>query len=154
MFTRGLSQFITKTDYADLPGEAIKTAKLAILDHIGVAMAGSQDPSGRIISDLVKENHSVSDATVIGWRYKASCSLAALANGSAAHVLDYDDCLDFSDAGLAHPTTGIMPAALAVGEKFHISGRDLITAYLLGIEAYAKIGLISKESWVGKRGWE
>jgi 2-methylcitrate dehydratase PrpD len=154
MFTKGLSQFITKTNYEDLPGEAVTAAKFGILDHIGVAMAGSQDPSGRIISDLVRENQSVPEATVIGWRYRASCSLAALANGSAAHVLDYDDCLDFPDAGLAHPTGGIMPAALAVGEKAHISGRDLITAYLLGIEAYAKIGLISKESWVGKRGWE
>jgi hypothetical protein len=55
-------------------------------------MAGSQDPSGRIINDLARENQSIPEATVIGWRYKASCSLAALVNGSAAHVLDYDDC--------------------------------------------------------------
>ncbi|MGD0780082.1 MAG: MmgE/PrpD family protein [Dehalococcoidales bacterium] len=154
MFTRGLSQFITRNNYEDLPGEVVTAAKFAILDFIGVVMAGSQDPSGRIISELVKENMSAPEATVIGWRYKASCSLAALANGSAGHALDYDDCLDFSDVGLAHPTTGIFPAALAVGEKLHISGRDLITAYCLGIEAYAKTGLLTKESYVGKRGWE
>jgi 2-methylcitrate dehydratase PrpD len=154
MFTKGLARFITQTGYEDLPGEVVTVAKYAILDHIGVAMAGSQDPSGRIISDLVKENRSAPEATVIGWRYKASCSLAALANGSASHVLDYDDCLVFPNAGLGHPTTGIMPAILAVGEKLHISGRELITAYCLGIEAYAKIGLLSREDWVGKRGWE
>jgi 2-methylcitrate dehydratase PrpD len=154
MFTKALTQFITRTNYQDLPPEAVTAAKLGILDHIGVAMAGSQDPSGRIISELVRENRSVPEATVIGWRYKASCSLAALANGSASHVLDYDDCLDFPNAGLAHPTAGIMPAILAVGERLHISGRDLITAYCLGIEAYAKIGLLTREEWVGKRGWE
>jgi 2-methylcitrate dehydratase PrpD len=154
MFTRGLSQFITKTNYEDLPGEVVTAAKFAILDFIGVAIAGSQDPSGRIISELAKENMSAPEATVIGWRYKASCSLAALANGSAGHVLDYDDCLDFPDVGLAHPTTGIFPAALAVSEKLHISGKDLITAYCLGIEAYAKTGLLIKESYVGERGWE
>jgi 2-methylcitrate dehydratase PrpD len=154
MFTKGLSRFIAGTNYADLPAEAVTAAKLGILDHIGVTMAGSQDPSGRIISDLVRENRSAPEATVVGWRYKASCSLAALANGSASHVLDYDDCLDFPDSGLAHPTAATMAAALAVGEKEHISGRDLITAYLLGIETYGKIGLICKESWVGKKGWE
>ena len=154
MFTRGLSQFIISTNYEDLPGEVVTAAKFAILDFIGVAMAGSQDPSGRIISELVRENMSAPEAIIIGWRYKATCSLAALANGSAGHVLDYDDCLDFPDVGLAHPTTGIFPAALAVGEKLHISGKDLITAYCLGIEAYAKTGLLTKESYVGKRGWE
>jgi 2-methylcitrate dehydratase PrpD len=154
MFTRRLSQFIIKKNYEDLPGEVVTTAKFAIMDFLGVAMAGSQDPSGRIISELVKENMSAPEATVIGWRYKASCSLAALANGSAGHVLDYDDCLDFPDVGLAHPTTGIFPATLAVGEKLHISGKDLITAYCLGIESYAKIGLLTKESYVGRRGWE
>ena len=154
MFTKTLSQFITKTNYEDLPEEVVTAAKFAILDFIGVAMAGSQDPSGRIISELVRENMSAPEAIIIGWRYKAACSLAALANGSAGHVLDYDDCLDFPDVGLAHPTTGIFPAVLAVGEKLHISGKDLITAYCLGIEAYAKTGLLTKESYVGKRGWE
>jgi len=154
MFTRGLPQFITRNNYEDLPGKVVTAAKFAILDFIGVAMAGSQDPSGRIISELVKEDMSAPEATIIGWRYKASCSLAALANGSAGHALDYDDCLDFPDVGLAHPTTGIFPAALAVGEKLHISGRNLITAYCLGIEAYAKTGLLTKENYVGKRGWE
>jgi 2-methylcitrate dehydratase PrpD len=154
MFTRGLSQFITSTNYEDLPKEVVTAAKFAILDFIGVAMAGSQDPSGRMVSELVRANMSAPEATVIGWRYKASCSLAALANGSAGHVLDYDDCLDFPDVGLAHPTTGTFPAALAVGEKLHISGRDLITAYCLGVEAYAKTGLLTKESYMGKRGWE
>ncbi len=154
MYTEKLSQFITGTDYKDLPAELVTAAKFAILDFIGVAMAGSQDPSGRIISELVRESDSAPEATVIGQRYNASCSLAALANGSAGHVLDYDDCLDFPDAGLAHPTTGTLPAALAVGEKLHIPGRDLITAYCLGVEAYGQIGLLTRESFVGSRGWE
>jgi 2-methylcitrate dehydratase PrpD len=154
MFTRGLSQFIVGTGYDDLPAEVVTAAKIAILDFIGVTMAGSQDPSGRIIGELVRENRSAPEATVIGQRYQASRSLAALANGSTGHVLDYDDCLDFPDVGLAHPTTGIFPAVLAVGETLHLQGRDLITAYCLGIEAYAKTGLLTRECWAANRGWE
>lgn len=47
MFTKGLSQFITITDYRDLPVEVVTAAKFVILDFIGVAIAGSQDhPAG------------------------------------------------------------------------------------------------------------
>jgi 2-methylcitrate dehydratase PrpD len=154
MFTEGLCQFINRTNYEDLPKEVISAAKTAILDYIAVTMAGSQEPSGRIISEMVRESQSLAEATVIGGRYKASCTLAALANGTAAHVQDYDDCLDFPRAGLAHPTAGTFSGLLMVGEKYHMTGKDLITAYCLGIEAYGKIGLLVVERGVGNRGWE
>jgi 2-methylcitrate dehydratase PrpD len=154
MFTRKLSEFITRTGYEDLPLEVVTAAKAAILDFIGVAMAGSAEASGKITNEMVKEYKSVSEAAVIGGRFKASCSLAALANGTAGHVLDYDDCLDFPHVGLGHPTTGILPAALAISEKFDATGRDLITAYCLGIEAYAKIGLFAKDAFRADKGWE
>ena len=154
MFTKKLSEFITKTEYEDLPDEVIALAKSAILDFIGVAMAGSHEESGKIINEMVKESESPPEAAVIGGRFKASCSLAALANGTSGHVLDYDDCLDFPHVGLGHPTTGILPAALAVSEKIDATGRDLIIAYCLGIEAYAKIGLLAKDAFRADKGWE
>ena len=106
MFTEGLIQFVNNTNYDRLPPELVSAAKWAILDYLAVAMAGSQEPSGRIMSEMVKESRSPAEATVIGGRYKASCTLAALTNGTSAHVQDYDDCLDFPNAGLAHPTAG------------------------------------------------
>jgi 2-methylcitrate dehydratase PrpD len=154
MFTEGLAHFICNTNYEDLPVEVITKAKAAILDYLGVAMAGSQEPSGRIIGELVREYQSPSEATVIGGRFKSDCALAALANGTSSHVQDYDDCLDYPNAGLAHPTTGVFSGILAVGEKNHLAGRDLITAYCVGIEAYGKIGLLLSEGVTGNRGWE
>jgi 2-methylcitrate dehydratase PrpD len=154
MFTEGLAHFICNTNYEALSAELITKAKAAILDYMGVAMAGSQEPSGRIIGELAREYQSTPEATVIGGRFKSSCALAALANGTSSHVQDYDDCLDYPNAGLAHPTTGVFSAILAVGEKNHLAGRDLITAYCLGVEAYGKIGLLSSERVVGSRGWE
>jgi 2-methylcitrate dehydratase PrpD len=154
MFTSSLCDFIYKTNYDDLPAEVVKAAKLAILDYLGVAMAGSREPSGKIITDIVRQYQSVPEATVIGGKFKAGCAMAALVNGTAGHVLDYDDCLDFPDVGLAHPTTSLIPAAMACGEKLHISGRDLITAYCLGLEAYAKIGLLRRKAFHSGSGWE
>ncbi len=154
MFTRELVKFIHKTEYKDLPVEVVKAAKPAILDLLGVAIAGSQEPSGKIIGEMVKQTKSIPEATVIGGGFKASCSAAALANATAGHVLDWDDCLDFPDVGLAHPTTSIIPAVLALGEKLHISGKDLITAYVLGLEVYAKIGLLRRKAYHSGSGWE
>jgi 2-methylcitrate dehydratase PrpD len=154
MFTQKLSEFIFRTNYNSLTKEVISAAKIGTLDHIGVAMAGSQEPSGRIISQMVRDNDLPSEATVIGHRYKTNCSMAALVNGTSAHVLDYDDCLDFPRLGLGHPSTSILPALLALSEKYHFSGPDLIIAYLLGIETYAKIGLITKDAFKEGRRWE
>jgi 2-methylcitrate dehydratase PrpD len=157
MFTSRLSEFIAKTQYEDLPKEVVPAAKKAILDHIGVTMAGSQEPSGEIVSEFVREKQSLPEATVIGGRFKADCELAALANGTSGHVLDYDDCLDYPHAMLFHPTTAIFPAALAIAEKYHLSGKETIAAYSLGLEAYAKSGLLAYKGSGGSRslgGWE
>jgi len=154
MFTEKLVEFINKTSYKDLPPELISAAKWAILDHIAVVMAGSQEPSGKIMIEMVKESQSPPEATVIGGRFKASCTMAALANGTSAHVQDYDDCLDFPNAGLAHPTAGTFSGLLTEGEKYHATGKDMLTAYCLGIEAYGKIGLLVVESGVGGHGWD
>jgi len=154
MFTEGLCNFIHRTNYEDIPQEVIKAAKSAILDYLAVTMAGSQEPSGMIMSEMVRESQTPAEATVIGGRYRAGCTLAALANGTSAHVQDYDDCLDFPSAGLAHPTAGTFSGLLTVGEKYHMTGKDLITAYCLGIEAYGKTGLLIVKSGVGNRGWE
>jgi 2-methylcitrate dehydratase PrpD len=154
MFTEGLVKFVHNNEYENLPPGLVEAAKRAILDNLAVTMSGSQEPSGRIMIEMVRENQSPAEATVIGGRFKASCTLAALANGTSAHTQDYDDCLDFPSAGLAHPTAGTFSGLLTIGEKNHISGKDLITAYCMGVEAYGKTGLLIVESGVGNRGWE
>ncbi len=154
MFTEGLIQFVCKTEYRDLSPKLLSAAKWAILDYLAVTMAGSQEPSGKIMSELVRESQSPAEATVIGGRYKASCSMAALANGTSAHVQDYDDCLDFPNAGLAHPTAGTFSGLLTVSEKNHLPGKDILAAYCLGIEAYGKTGLLLVDKGVGSFGWD
>ncbi len=154
MFTEALADFICKTNYQDLPPELIAKAKPAVLDHLAVAMSGSREPSSRMVAELVREQQSIGEATVIGNTFKASCALAALVNGNSSHSQDFDDCLDFPEAGLAHPSTGILPALFALGEKYKMSGQDVLTAYCLGVEAYGAIGLLASEVKAGREGWE
>ena len=154
MYTEALCAFTKRTTYDDIPADVISAAKKAILDNLAVTMSGSQEPSGRIMTEMVRESGSPTESTVIGAHFKASAALAALANGTSAHTQDYDDCLDFPTAGLAHPTAGTFSGLLTTAEKDHRSGKDLLEAYCLGIEAYGKTGLLLVQSGVGNRGWE
>ncbi|MEM1550361.1 MAG: MmgE/PrpD family protein [Candidatus Bathyarchaeia archaeon] len=142
MFTKALSKFVSETRYEDLPVDVISLAKKAILDYTGVIMAGTRELPARIFMDFVKGKSSLQESTVIGGGHKTTPELAALANGVSGRILDYDDCLDYPHAGLAHPTAPTFSAALAVAEKYNMTGKELIAAYCVGLEAYAKSGLL------------
>lgn len=152
MFTEALSRFIARIKYEDLPQEAVQAAKGAVLDYLGVALVGSQEPVTKYVEELVKENRCCGEATVIGSGVKTSCSLAAWANGTMGHALDYDDCLHLSSMPLGHPSTVVLPAILGLSEKLKTSGKELLVAYCLGIETYAKVGLLMGDA-ANIKGW-
>ncbi len=135
--TKKLAEFIVETRFEQIPKEAAETAKHAFLDCVGVALAGSVAPPGRIAIELVKENRGQSKAAVIGGGFRTTSPDAAFANGTSAHALDYDD----SHASVhGHPSTFLMPVVMALGEEFKVSGKEALEAYILGLEAAAKIG--------------
>src|SRR5581483_12420320 len=75
---------------------------------------------------------------------------AALANGVAAHALDYDDMCFVS---LAHPSCALVPAAVAAAELAHASGRSLLDAYIVGFEIECRLGSIMNPRHYHERGW-
>jgi 2-methylcitrate dehydratase PrpD len=72
-----------------------------------------------------------------------------LANGTAAHALDYDDMCFVS---LAHPSAPLVAAAIAVAEKIGASGRAALEAYVLGFEVEAVLGRIMNPKHY-QQGW-
>ena len=82
-------------------------------------------------------------ATLIGVGSRTSIAQAALVNGTASHALDYDD-VHF--AFLGHPTVTVLPAVVAVAERDACNGRDLITAFVAGVEVGSRIGLYVTEA--------
>ncbi len=61
--------------------------------------------------------------------FRTSPANAALANGVAAHTLDYDH--------FGHQSAVMVPCVLAAGEAKGCSGRELIEAYIVGVEVSA-----------------
>jgi len=135
--TKKVARFIVETDLENMPPEIVAIVKNAMIDTLGVALAGSLEPLGKIMSTLVKKLGGVPVAGVIGHKVHTSSLNAALANGSMTHALDYDDT---SHSTQGHPSAVLIPVILALGEELKSSGREIIEAYALGEEVWAKIG--------------
>ena len=100
-----IASYVSSVTFEDLPAAAVANAKVAILDTLGVMLAGTRLRAGRQVIEYASECGSRPVATVAGTRLRTSAELAALANGVLAHVQDYDDRW--------HASVQTLPAALA-----------------------------------------
>jgi 2-methylcitrate dehydratase PrpD len=120
------------------PAEARARAAAAILDTVGVTLAGVNEPASRIVRRTIQEDGAHNGAcTILGAAVRTTATGAALANGTAAHALDYDDMCFVS---LAHPSAPLVAAILATAELTGASGRSLLDAYVVGFEVEGRLG--------------
>src|SRR3972149_5570892 len=135
-----VAQFVAKTDYDRIPQEALHIAKRAVLDWMGVTLAGFSEPGPRVLAEHVRKLGASPVAGVICRGFKTSTDLSAWVNGTAGHALDYDDTGSNAIGYNFHPTVPILPAALALGEKSNASGSAVLAAYIVGIEVAFRVG--------------
>ena len=138
MLSEILATFVVNTHFDDLPKEAIRRAKSSILDCLGVMLAGSTQEVGRLIIGFARSWGENALSSVISGGFRTSPAQAALVNGTLGHALDYDDD---SDTTIAHPTVTMLPGVLALGED-KASGRDVLEAYIVGVEVAARMGSV------------
>lgn len=135
------------------PDEARSLAVDGITDCIGCLFAGAAQPVAQKIATIIArgdEPHGslVAPCPVIGG-YTTPAD-AALFGATLAHALDYDDV---NYPGLTHPSTIIVPALLAASSFApHLTGRNMITGYICGVELLGKIGAVLNPQ-LFERGW-
>jgi 2-methylcitrate dehydratase PrpD len=134
--TERLAAHARALTFEDLPDRVVLVAKTCLLDWLGCALAGSREPLTDI---LAAEVDADGPATLIGRDRGASPHWAALVNGAAGHALDYDDThLHMS----GHPTAPVAPAVLALAESSGSSGRDIVAAFVAGVETECRLGAV------------
>lgn len=156
--TEKIARWVANTDYEQIPDQAVEMAKRTALDTIACALAGCAEPSGKLITRYVQNLGGPPQAGVIGGGFLTSVAEAALANGTIAHALDYDDC----GMKIGHPSVMVLPAVLSLGHQLHASGRQVLAAYILGLEIEGKVALrsdfkladrsLNNQSWYGSLG--
>jgi 2-methylcitrate dehydratase PrpD len=134
--SRHLADVLARTTYAALPSPVVTETKRAILDWLGSVLAGAVEPPARMIQGVVA-GFGVSRESTVFASDRSSAAGAALANGVASHILELDDVHKGSTLHAAAP---IIPAALAMAEREHVSGRKLILGVALGYDAALRIG--------------
>src|ERR1700722_20226027 len=119
-----------------LPREAIEWAKAAILDTVGVTLAGASEDCARIVEQTVAIGGAHGDCLIFGSDRRTGPLDAALINGTAAHALDFDDV---SNSLGGHPSAPILPALFALAETQDCDGKAFIAAYVAGFETETRI---------------
>ena len=135
-----LAKNIVDTKYEYLSQEAVKIAKKFIIDSIGVGIAGSGAPGNATIIELIKEWAGKMESTIIVYGLQVPAPEAAFANSVFIHSTDFDDTYDQT---ATHVNVTVLPAALAIGEKMGNTGKELITAVILGIDLICRLAQAS-----------
>src|SRR5580700_5944021 len=126
-----LSNYMTEARNRELPQTALRETEHHILDTVAAMVSGSELLPGREAIKFAQNYGGNKIATVVASQVACGPIEAALANGQLAHSDESDD--DYT-AGGAHPGCAVVPAALAVGEQFGISGTHFMRAVALGYD--------------------
>jgi 2-methylcitrate dehydratase PrpD len=140
--TAKIARFVADANYEKIPPKAIETAKIAVRDCLGVALAGSKEEDAKICAEIARQENAKEEATVIGQGFRSSALQAAFANGTAAHAMDFDHSFTL----MGQPTAPIIPAVFALGESLSTSGRQILEAYTTGFEVTGKLAYSLRDS--------
>ncbi len=136
-FTQKLLAHTQALRWAKLPVDVRERARQCVLDWLGVTLAGVDSRVVRLLSAHAAGEGGLPVATLIGQMQLASPAQAALINGAAAHVLDYDDV---NTAMHGHPTAPILSAVLALAQQRGLGGDRLLASFVAGYEFACRAG--------------
>jgi 2-methylcitrate dehydratase PrpD len=134
---------VVQTRFENLEKEYIEKARLRILDVIGCALAGTKAQGCRMVLDLVRRWGGAEESTVIAFGGKAPAHNVAMMNSVLARSFDFEpvEAEGEKKTSAAHISGTTVPTALAVSEMQAASGKDLLTALVIGDDLAARLGI-------------
>ncbi len=155
--SRQLAREAREWTYEQLPADVIHEAKRRLIDMLACVIGGYDSPPSQVIQKLIRQVGGPAESTVCGSGERTSAMNAALANGV---MLRFTEAMDRSIEGpngvTSHGHPGeVIPCILAVGERQHATGKDVIAAIVLGYQlmnrlSYAMGGTVA----VSRFGWK
>src|SRR5580704_6521910 len=146
--TAALADRVSAMRLAELPPEALTVAKQCLLDWIGVALAGRNEPLVRILIEELAPLDDPAGASILGRGRRARLDDAVLINGAMGHALDFDDVI----MPMGHPTVPVAPVVFALAEQRRASGAAALAAFIAGVETECRIARLLGPSHYAK-GW-
>ncbi len=131
-----VATYISSSAFDALPTPVVKEAIRSIVNWAGCAVGGSNHSTVNIAVDTFTAFSGAPTATLLGRAERFDALRAALINGISSHVLDFDDT---HPECLIHPGSPVAAAAFALGESLNLSGRDVVNAFVIGVEIECRI---------------
>lgn len=135
--TRELASYILSAELSSVPADVRHEAHRALLNYVGCAIGGSGEPAVDIALRALGPYSGPASAQVIGRGERLDPLHAALMNGIASHVHDFDDTLP---KNYIHPSAPVASAMFAHASATPVKGPDFLHAFVLGFEAESRIG--------------
>jgi len=146
--TSDLVDFTVALKFKDLSPEAVQSTQKAVVDTIGVALAGSSAAGVEPAVELTRQWGGKPESTVLVYGDRMPVFQSAFVNSMMAHALDFDDIHDKTPI---HASCSVVPTALAMSECLGgVDGKAFITSIVLGIEVASRLGLSILDP---ERGW-
>jgi 2-methylcitrate dehydratase PrpD len=136
-----LARFVGGFAADRIPASVTARAMHLILDAVGIALASTTCDFAHRAMTAIAGLAGTGDSAVVGMPTRLPMRDAALVNGILIHGLDFDDT---HSSGIIHATSSVLPTVLAVGARQRASGRDMLAAYVLGVEVAARLGAVAK----------
>lgn len=144
--TEGAASFVEQLRYEDLPAAAIEVGSRCVLDGVGLYIAGSTEPSVRILTADALDQGGRQDALLLrAGTKRVPAAIAARVLGTAGHAHDWDDSQVSVDPKhvyglLTHPTIPPLTSSLVISQRIgNVSGQDFMLAFQTGFEVECKI---------------
>jgi len=149
MATKQLADWVSALEYSSLAQPVVDAAVRSFQNSLGSILGGSNHQTTQRTIKALQSLFDSRQCTVIGHATLTGsavfCDLqnAALINGIASHVHDYDDTHLHT---VIHPAGAVVVGLLAVAEHLKladgrvVSGKDFLTALVAGIEVGLRIG--------------
>ena len=132
-----LAEFCASLRWDDLDESVRARTRELLLDLLGVALAGSRQPSSPPAVEAACALGGAGSATIVGTHKTTRAAWAAMATGTAAHAVELDDVTTESSL---HPGVAVIPAALALAEELEATPNALLEAIVAGYEVTMRVG--------------
>lgn len=137
-YTQNLAEYAANLRYETIPEEVLERARMLTLHTIGTALAANPVSLSDSAVKIAQAANGGAGGQASVWLGggKLSMAEAAFANGTLSDMLDWEDC-----AWAGHPSAGVIPAAMAVSEGLHKSGKEYLEAVVAGYEVYQRVSM-------------
>lgn len=143
-----LAEQIDSLRYADVPTNIVERCKDLLLDQLGCEIAFSGLNWCQAAYRYARHRKSSGNATVFVYGDKMAPEDAAMCNSVFGHGFEMDDTDTWTTS---HPGACVIPACLSISEELSLSGKEFITAMIVGYETLMRVGRVGKSMYM--RNW-